>query len=361
MNNQDIQKFICMADITLVSAMQAINSNTDKNKIVFLVDASRKLVACLTDGDIRRFLLSGGKLDSPAIQAANLIPKTACSQEEAKKLYHEKDYIVIPIVDSNGIIIDLYNGNGSAVKARPQLNVPVVINAGGRGTRLDPFTKVLPKPLIPVGELPIIELIMKEYQSYSCNDFHIIVNYKRELMKAYFADDEKQYNITWYDEDKPLGTGGGLSLLKGKLHDTFFFANCDALLTANYERMLQFHKENGNVITMICAYKTMSIPYGIVEIGLNGKIDRMQEKPSMSFLTNTGIYIVEPEVVEDIEKDTPIGFPDIIEMERKKGKKTAVFPVSENDWMDMGQLSELEKMRAKLNERKSSIATVCNE
>ena len=346
MDKLDIQRFIGTADSSLARAMQEIDSNA--NGILFLVDENRKLIACITDGDIRRFLLSGGKLDSPAIQAANRNPKTAHSFEEAQKLYHKKNYIVIPIVDSNGVIIDFYNGNGSYVKDRPALDIPVVINAGGRGTRLDPFTKVLPKPLIPVGDLPIIELIMKEYQTYSCNDFHIIVNYKRELMKAYFADNEKHYNISWYDEDKPLGTGGGLSLLKGQFHDTFFFANCDALLTANYERMLQFHKENGNVITMICAYKTLDIPYGIVEIGLNGKIDRMQEKPTMSFLTNTGIYIVEPEVVEDIEKDTPIGFPDIIEMERKKGKKTAVFPVSENDWMDMGQLSELEKMRNRL-------------
>lgn len=348
MNNQDIQKFICMADITLVSAMQAINSNSNTDKIVFLVDASRKLVACLTDGDIRRFLLSGGKLDAPAIQAANLIPKTACSLEEAKKLYHKKNYIVIPIVDSNGVIVDFYNEDAGNAKERSALNIPVVINAGGRGTRLEPFTKVLPKPLIPVGDLPIIELIMKEYQTYNCNDFHIIVNYKRELMKAYFADNEKKYDITWYDEDKPLGTGGGLSLLKGKLHDTFFFANCDALLTANYERMLQFHKENKNIITMICAYKTLDIPYGIVEIGLNGKIDKMQEKPTMSFLTNTGIYIVEPEVINEIKNDVPVGFPDVIEMNRKKGRKVAVFPVNEDDWMDMGQISELVKMRKKL-------------
>ena len=348
MNNTDIQKNIGMADITLTRAMQEIDSNT--NGILFLVDEYGKLIACISDGDIRRFLLSGGKLDAPAIQAANRNPKSASSFDEAQQLYHKKNLIVIPIVDSNGVIVDFYNGKDNCSKNRSALNIPVVINAGGRGTRLDPFTKVLPKPLIPVGDLPIIELIMKEYQAYSCNDFHIIVNYKRELMKAFFADNEKKYNITWYDEDKPLGTGGGLSLLKGRFNDTFFFANCDALLTANYERMLQFHKENGNVITMICAYKTLDIPYGIVEIGMNGKIDKMQEKPTMSFLTNTGIYIVEPEVVEDIEKDIPIGFPDIIEMERKKGKKTAVFPVSENDWMDMGQLSELEKMRQKITE-----------
>ena len=130
-----------------------------------------------------------------------------------------------------------------------------VIMAGGKGTRLDPFTRVLPKPLIPVGDLPIIEHIMKEYQSYNCNEFHIIVNYKRDLMKAYFADNENHYNITWYDEAEPLGTGGGLSLLRGRFRDTFFFANCDALLTANYESMLRFHKENRNTITMICIQK----------------------------------------------------------------------------------------------------------
>ena len=131
-------------------------------------------------------------------------------------------------------------------------------------------------------------------------------------------------------------------------YDTFFFANCDALLTANYESMLKFHKDNGNVITMVCAYKNLNIPYGVVKIGMNGVIDSMEEKPLLSFLVNTGIYIVEPEVIDDIEDDVPIGFPDIVERERRLGKKVAAYPVSENDWMDMGQLPELEKMRAKL-------------
>lgn len=346
MDNQDIKKFIGPTDLTLSRAMQEIDANA--NGILFIVDEEKKLLGCITDGDIRRFLLTGGKMDDKAIDAANMHPKVAHGFEEAQALYHKKNYVVIPIVNQEGRIIDLYNGEGNVAKKRNALNIPVVINAGGKGTRLEPFTKVLPKPLIPVGDLPIVELIMKEYQTYSCNEFHIIVNYKRELMKAYFADNENHYNITWYDEEKPLGTGGGLSLLRGKFNSTFFFANCDALLTANYERMLEFHKENGNVITMICAYKNLTIPYGIVDMGVNGKIEGMREKPLMSFLTNTGIYIVEPEVMDDIEDGVPIGFPDIVEKERQKGKRVAVFPVSENDWMDMGQLSELEKMRIKL-------------
>lgn len=343
----NIQQFLGKDSFTISEAMQHINQNSFG--ILFLIDKNNKLIGCITDGDIRRFLLSGGKMSGMAIEAANKTPRIAKSIDEARNLYHKKNYVVIPIISEDGRVIDLYNGEtGILKKPKKPLNLPVVINAGGRGTRLDPFTKVLPKPLIPVGELPIIELIMREYQGYCCNDFHIIVNYKKELMKAYFADSENHYNITWYDEDKPLGTGGGLSLLKGKISDTFFFANCDALLTANYESMLNFHKENGNVITMICAYKNFNIPYGVVEMGANGVIESMKEKPLMSFLTNTGIYIVEPKVIEDVEDGVSIGFPDIVEKERRKGCKVAVFPVSESDWMDMGQLPELEKMRMRL-------------
>ena len=343
----NIQQFLGKQDLTVSEAMRQIDINT--SGILFLVDDERKLLGCITDGDIRRYLLAGGKMTSSAMDAANKSPRFAKSREEAKALYHKKNYIIIPIVDEHGSVLDLFTGelNGQKKQKTP-LNIPVVINAGGKGTRLDPFTRVLPKPLIPVGEIPIIELIMQEYQSYACSEFHIIVNYKKELMKAYFADNEKKYNITWYDEEKPLGTGGGLSLLKGKLKNTFFFANCDALLTANYEAMVKFHKENGNMITMVCAYKNIDIPYGVVEMRENGIIESMKEKPMMSFLTNTGIYIVEPAVVDDMIDGENIGFPDVVERQRHKGRKVAVFPVSENDWMDMGQISELEKMRAKL-------------
>lgn len=342
----NIQQFLGKQDLTVSEAMQQIDSNS--SGILFLVDEDNGLIGCITDGDVRRFLLAGGKMTALAIEAANRKPRFAKSIEEALSLYHKKNYIVIPILGKNGSIVDLFSGDPGQRKQRSSLNIPVVINAGGRGTRLDPFTRVLPKPLIPVGNLPIIEHIMQEYQTYSCNEFHIIVNYKRDLIKAYFADNERNYNIKWYDEEKPLGTGGGLSLLREKFSDTFFFVNCDALLTANYESMVKFHKENRNVITMVCAYKNINIPYGVVDIGMNGTIENMREKPLMSFLTNTGIYIVEPEVIDDIQDGVSVGFPDIIESERQKGKRAAVFPVGENDWMDMGQLPELERMRLKL-------------
>ena len=332
--------------LSVSETMQRIDANTEG--ILFIINKRDVLVGCITDGDIRRYLLAGGKMDANVLGAINHNPKCAKSLDEAKRLYHGRDFVYIPIIDNDNKIISFYSGEKHESPKHNPINVPVVINAGGKGTRLEPFTKVLPKPLIPVGDLPIIEHIIKEYQSYSCDEFHIIINYKKDLIKAYFADNINDYNITWHEEIKPLGTGGGISLLRNQFQSTFFFANCDALLTANYESMLKFHKENKNVITMVCAYKNINIPYGVVEIGENGTIENIKEKPLLSFLTNTGIYIVEPEVIDDIADDTPIDFPDIVEIERKKGKKVAVFPVSENDWMDMGQLPELEKMRMKL-------------
>ncbi len=343
---KEVIDFIGTSDLSVSETMQRIDMNT--YGILFITDETGVILGAITDGDIRRFLLYGGKMDSNVMQAANKNPKTARSDSEAENLYNQKDYSLIPIIDDKQRIIGIYKGEGKEIRQKELLHIPVVINAGGRGSRLDPFTRVLPKPLIPVGEMPIIEHIMHEFESYECTGFSIIVNYKKELLKTYFQENSKKYDITWYDEAMPLGTAGGLSLLKGKMESTFFFANCDVLLKANYGEIIRFHKDNRNAITMVCAYKNMNLPYGVVEIGEGGLVEKIKEKPLMSFLTNTGIYVVEPEVIEDLEPDQPVDFPDIIKMEMDQGKKVAAFPVSENDWMDMGQMPELEKMRVRL-------------
>jgi dTDP-glucose pyrophosphorylase len=341
MNTSDL---IIRDNISICDAMRIIDKSDYK---ILFVTKDGKLYGTLTDGDIRRYLFNGGSLQGVAAEAANNTPKVACSLSQAAELYNRLYYIAIPIVDSNGIILDIYFGEESP-KIKKKIQVPVVINAGGKGTRLDPFTRVLPKPLIPVGELPIIEHIMQRFKEYGCHDFSMIVNYKKELIKTYFKECDNQYSISWYDEDMPLGTGGGLSLLKGKMKETFFFTSCDTLLMADYESMLRFHRENGNAVTMICAWKNLTLPYGIVEMGNGGIIEEMREKPELSFLTNTSIYIVEPSVIEDIPVETSITFPEIIQMQINKGRKAAAYPVSESEWLDMGQISELEKMRERL-------------
>lgn len=344
-----ISAFQIEKSTTVRGAMRQLDQTA--RKILFVCE-DNALLGTLTDGDIRRHLLHGGSLDDPVLLAVNREPRTAKDRAEASLLLRTEDYLVVPVVGQDGKLLDIVFSSEGPAQPLPKLGVPVAIMAGGKGTRLDPYTRVLPKPLIPVGDYPIIEHIMRQFEAYGCLAFHVIVNYKKQLMKAYFNESSQHYDVTWYDEDRPLGTGGGLYLLKETMKETFFLTNCDVLLRSDYADMLKFHREHGNVITMIGAYKTLTIPYGVVDIGTNGVIEAMREKPELSFLTNAGMYVVEPQVLADIPDRTALSFPEIIEMQRQKGNKVAVYPVSEEEWMDMGQLTELHAMDKKLLQQK---------
>ena len=226
-----------------------------------------------------------------------------------------------------------------------------VLLAGGLGTRLYPYTKILPKPLIPVGEKPIIEQIIDRFNSFGCSRFNLVVNHKKHMIKAYFNELKKDYAVEYTEEEVFLGTGGGLSLLKGKIDTPFFLTNCDVLIDADYNDIYKFHKQQGNIITVVCAFKHVTIPYGVFTLNEDGEIKDITEKPTMNFLTNTGMYLVDSRVIEELEENHKCGFPDIIEKYRNMGCKVGVYPVSENSWMDMGQLEELEDMRRRLENR----------
>ena len=333
---------------TVRDAMRNIDEST--KKIAFVVDKG-KLVATVTDGDIRRYLLSGHSLQDPVMNCANCTPHTASSRSQAKEMMERFQLNCVPVMRRDGQIRELVFRDLTTVE-HPNMALPVVIMAGGKGTRLEPFTKVLPKPLVPVGDQPILEHIMKQFSLYGCNSFHLIVNHKKQLIKAFFAECESDYDVHFYDETIPLGTGGGLYMLRNVIDQTFFLTNCDILIDADYEDIHHFHKESGNVVTMVCAYKNIQIPYGVIEMGVNGTIEAMREKPELSFLTNTGMYLVEPCVLEDIPENTPISFPDIVELQRKKGRNVSVYPINESEWMDMGQLEEYRKMCQRLEAQK---------
>lgn len=340
----DYKKYLIDKNIKVKQALKIIDAL--KPKIVFVVDKD-KLIGSLTDGDIRRYLVASGSIEDIVYNACNKKPKkVAHSLNEAIGML-DKDYIAIPIIDKNKNVIDIYVGSNRKRSNKKKLNIPVVINAGGKGSRLEPFTKVLPKPLIPVGDLPIIEHIMNRYEEFGCDNFNIIVNYKKELIKSYFKEIDKQHKIIWTDEDTPLGTGGGLALLKNKIKDTFFFITCDSLILVDYADILKYHKKNNNDITMVCANKNITIPYGIVNIDKNNNYESIVEKPNYSFLTNTAMYVLEPNILKDIKKEK-IDFPEIVKRQKEKGKKIGVYTVEEKDWLDMGVMSELEKMRIRL-------------
>lgn len=345
----DSSEYLISEETSLIEAMAKIDKNP--RKILFVIRENR-LVASVTDGDIRRWILKGGSLDIPVRQAANNAPKSLNIREKelAQAFLREKCIIAAPLVDDDGTVVEVIFASNPPEDIHPKFpcDVPVVIQAGGLGTRLYPYTKILPKPLIPIGDIPITEHIINGFRSYGCKKFYMIVNHKKNMIKAYYNEINRDYDIVFIDEDKPLGTGGGISLLKGLIHSTFILTNCDSLIQDDYTKILAEHRKKGNAITMVCALKNFDIPYGVVEIGENGSIDAMREKPHYSFFTNTGTYIVEPDIIDMVKPNQPIGFPDIVCNAQQSGWKAGVYPVSEKQWLDMGQFDVMEEMRARL-------------
>jgi dTDP-glucose pyrophosphorylase len=343
----EVKDFLIEEECTMLEAMALLDKIAKK---VLFVAREGKLAAAITDGDIRRWILKKGNLEARVKDIANYNPKYLKEREKASAKEYMKKYSIeaLPILNDENEIISVVLINDGDIGVKKDLNIPVVIMAGGFGTRLYPYTKILPKPLIPIGEIPIAEHIINRFIKYGCRDFFLIVNHKKNMIKAYFNEIEKDYKITYVDEEKPLGTGGGLSLLKGIIDSTFILSNCDILIEEDYEKIYKFHKKENNVITMVCSLKKIRIPYGVIEIGQHGEIENMKEKPELSFFTNTGMYIVEPELIEELEDNQVIGFPDIIEKYKQAGKKIGVYPIGENNWLDMGQLDSMEEMRRRV-------------
>lgn len=348
-----IAELLLNRSASVLEAMQRL----DKTglRILFVVDAQNKLEGVVTDGDVRRFIVSGGDLKEPVEKAANFRPCTLPDTErwKAPDFLRKHSIDAVPLVDAEGRLTDVVFDERLDTGRCGQIGLPVVMMAGGLGTRLYPYTQILPKPLIPIGEKPIAEHIIENFRRFGCRDFCMVVNYRKNMIKSYFSDVAGDYNVHYQDEDKPLGTGGGLAFLKGKLDRTFILTNCDVLVRADFEDIYRYHRENHNVITMVCAFQHTTIPYGVVELTKDGKIASMTEKPQMNYLTNTGVYLVEPCVVEEMQENVAIGFPEVVEHWRQKNNDTVgVYPVSESSWMDMGQLETLEDMRRRLETTK---------
>ncbi len=342
----DIKPLIITTENTVRDAMSMLSETGMR---ILLLCNGNELLGIITDGDIRRFILAGGQLTESCEAAANKSPKTVKVGEfaKAKLIFEQVDASAVPVVDNDNNLVDLYLDRAEEQQTS-KVNLPVVIMAGGLGTRLYPYTKILPKPLIPVGELPIIEHIINKFNGFGCDNFYLIVNHRKEMIKAYLNEGEKPYNLNYVDEDTPLGTAGGLSLLKGKVNGSFFLTNCDTLIDADYANIYKEHKEKGNIITVVTAFKHIVIPYGVITLSDVGEISDFSEKPKIDVLTNTGFYLVEPVVIDELKENFNTSMPEIIDRYRAKGEKVGVYPIREDAFMDMGQLEELEDMRVRL-------------
>lgn len=349
-----IKDFIVSEDTSLVDIMKQVDATA--MGIVYVCDSDKKLLGTITDGDVRRTIISNGRLDMIASEVMKKNPITVALSDRTMASYVMKKNGIrsVPVIDEDGKVVDIcFTGERSSVSVgQEMIDVPVAIMAGGKGVRLQPYTNILPKPLMPIGEKTITEHIIDRFKSSGCNRFNMIVNYKKHLIEAYFQGGDVEHDIEFVEEEEFLGTAGGLRLLIGKYNETLFVTNCDIIIEGDYSDIYAYHKRSNNIATVVCAVKNMKIPYGVIESTDSGRITDIKEKPDISSIVNTGFYVIEPEFLDRIPSGKVSQITDVFQTCIEEGLRVGMYPVSEDNWMDMGQFDELRKMTERLEEFK---------
>lgn len=351
-NKERMAKFISGDSINIVDAMERIDKNCAG--VLFIVNEKNELIGCITDGDIRRWILKAGSINASIDEAMSKLPYYLLEGREkaAESLMKEKCITALPILNDKKQVTNVILRNEETTVLKEERDslcgVPVVVMAGGKGTRLYPYTKILPKPLIPIGDTPIVERIINGFTYYGIDKFYMTVNYKKGMIKSYFTDLNPKYTVDYVEEAKPLGTGGSIKLIRDHFDCPVFVTNCDSLILTDYADLYEHHKKMGNDITMVSALKNMVVPYGVIHFGDNGEIENIEEKPKFSYFINTGMYVINPEVIALIPDDTLFHMTHLVDAVMKSGGKVGTYPISEDSFLDMGELSEMKRMEEKL-------------
>lgn len=328
----------------LVKSNQAIKEvikKLDKNNIKFLivVDQSKKLVGTITDGDIRRGLLKGVTINNKASDIMRKNPifsKVGENKDINTKVMIKHKIVYLPIVDKKMKVIDLEILKPSINKDK--LN-PVLIMAGGFGTRLMPLTKQTPKPMLVLGKKPILETILTKLAKEGFEEFYISVHYKSEIIKNYFKDGSSfGIKIRYLQEKKPLGTGGAISLLPIKdINKPIIVMNGDILTDLNFNSLIEFHQNSKAFATVCCSKYTIKVPYGVIT-QKNNEMTSLIEKPSQEFFINAGIYIFNKDILT-LLNSKKMDITDVLNKVSRSKKKVSVFPIHEK-WIDIGEYRE---------------------
>ena len=338
------------ANITIRNAMKIMSSTGEKSLVI--VNSKNKLLGTLSDGDLRKAILKGASVEDIISNIYNNSPTTLAdgkyNADDAENIFINNKFDLIPIIDHSGKLTDVLfissviekNKN---ININKKLNASVVIMAGGKGSRLEPFTKVLPKALIPIEDKPIIDHIMDSFASVGVVNFILTVNYKARLMKAYFEELSSNYNIEFVEEESPLGTAGCLKFLENRFDNPIIVTNCDIIIKVDYSDLYEFHLKNNHDITLVASIKKYTIPYGTCELDKSGYLNRINEKPKYDFLVNTGLYILSPGVIELIPSNQFYHMTQLIDLVKEKDMKVGVFPIDEDAWIDIGQWAEYRK------------------
>ena len=343
-----IQSRIISPAASLLDAMKQMDEAKVKILLVFEEEHFEGLI---TIGDIQRAIINNIALKEPVSRILNK-NKIYGYQSEGEDVIKDKmrrmRAEVMPILDEQGELVDVWFWSDLFKKTeltqREMIKLPVVIMAGGKGTRLKPITNVIPKPLVPIGDKTILETILDQFEEIGCTKFYMSVNYKADIMKYYLSQLDHKYDIEFFQEDKPLGTIGSVSLLKGKINTPFFVSNCDSINEQDYRDVYDYHVSNHNDLTIVTMVKSFKIPYGVIETGEDGLMTSLSEKPELTYQVNTGVYILNPSCIEEIPEGEFFHITHLMEKIKARGGRVGCFPVSEHAWKDMGEWPEYLKM-----------------
>lgn len=338
------ENIVINSDMTLIQALKKMDTVKHKMLLVF---QKEHFCTILTIGDLQRAIINNISLSSDVLSVIDTNTKRFCSSSDnidyIKKTMLSMRAEFMPILDQLGNLVKIYHWEDffkedSFLDSRPKLALPVVIMAGGIGSRLKPLTNIIPKALVPIGENTILETILKQFELIGCSEFFLSLNYKSDMIKYYLDSLEHHYNISYLNEIHPLGTIGSLSLLRDKnFCRPIFVSNCDILIDQDFRDVYDYHIKNSNDITLITSVKSYIIPYGVIETGDNGLINSLHEKPEYTYMINTGVYIIQPELLKEIPINQFYHITDLIEKVRIAGGRIGCFPVSEYSWTDIGE------------------------
>lgn len=334
--------------------LEAIRQMDAIDKKLLLVIENEKFEGLLSIGDIQRALIQNQDFKAPIkniLRKEITVGQINQSDQEIKDLMLRFRTEFMPILNEKGELIkiifweELFEENRTL---EHQIDIPVVVMAGGKGTRLKPITNIIPKPLVPIGDQTIMEIIINSFKKLGSKNFYLSVNYKADMIKNYFDDiNNLDVSIDYFIENKPLGTAGSLHLLEGKIDSTFFVSNCDIIIDQDYYDILEYHKQNKNEITLVAAIKNYNIPYGTIEAKENGLVESLTEKPTFTFYVNAGLYILEPHLLNEIPKNEFYHITHLIEKVIQRKGRVGIFPVSDGAWSDIGEWDKYKTTLAK--------------
>jgi dTDP-glucose pyrophosphorylase len=344
-----IQTRSIQCSISILDALKKMD--VEKCKLLFVFE-NDSFESILTIGDIQRAIIKAIDLSSSVSCIIDTNKVFASDTEDYESIREKMRRLraeCMPVLDKDKNLVDVVFWkdvfpNNSEIDSRDKIELPVVIMAGGKGTRLKPITNVIPKPLIPIGDKTILEEIMDQFESIGCKQFYMSVNYKSDMMRFYLDQLEHKYSIDFFEEMKPLGTIGSVSLLKGKINTPFFVSNCDIMIDQDYRDVYDYHKQNNNDLTIVTAVKSIRIPYGVIDTGDDGLMTGLREKPEITYMINTGVYLLNSCLIDEIPEGVFFHITDLMEKVKSRGGRVGCFPVSEGSWRDMGEWPEYLKM-----------------